>query len=95
MVVIVRISEEITPIRKNIGRAHIWRWQAIHLRTAYFVHLFLVIIQVLANLIPQVCVGVLVAHNFNRVIHANGAMVSCKHYLVALFGYFPEQIQRR
>ena len=95
IVVIVRVGEEIVILSKDISRADVWRRQKGSLRCFDFIHLLLVVTEVLAQFVAQIGVGVLVANHLYRIVHPDAAMVSSDDYLGVSLGYLLEEFADR
>lgn len=92
IVVVVGICEEVTFPGENICGGDVGGGQSVAVRTFYLVYLFGIVVQVFANLVTEIGVGVLVTDDLDGVFDTDCAVVGGEDYFEPFRGYEAEQI---
>ena len=82
VVVIVRIGKEFVAFSKNIVRRKVGARQSVLFRVAHLKYFLLIVTQIFAYLVAQICVDVLIADNPYRSVYANAAVIGGDEYIV-------------
>lgn len=91
VVVVVGVGEEIVAIGKNVGRGEVWSREPELFRVLDFIHLLLVVAEILPHLVAEVGVGVFVAHHLYCVVYMDCAVVGGKHHSCTAVSHFLEK----
>ena len=92
IIIVVGIGEEAVARRKYVGRADVGLGQEGRLRIADGEEFLAVVAQTLSQFVAQVGVGVAVADNLHRFLHAYRTVVGGDDDLVVAFGKNLEQV---
>src|ERR1035437_1156516 len=95
IIVIVRISKEISAPAKHITGTDISLWKKSISGVFNFKHLFTVVIKRFSGLISQVSIGIAIANDLYSIVYPDRSMVSSNNNIVFLFGEILEDVQQR
>ena len=93
---VVGVGEEVLPGAEDVAGRDVGRRQPHLLRTGYLKGVLALRGQRFADFVAEVGIGIAVADNLHRILHAGRAMVGCENQFVAQLGYTAqESVQRR
>lgn len=75
IIIVVGIGEEIASGRENVGRRHVGSRKPEPCRILHLIDLLGIIGEILANLVAEISVGVLIAHDLHRIVDTDSAVV--------------------